>query len=262
MTNEQIQQILKFAKLYPGRIDGRIGVKTRDGIKAALRDHPEALNWPEDRRKVAAAQVLLNTYGYEAGAVDGYDGHNTKNAFLAYDREHRTRVPLKTDRSVSGPVGGAWPRQDQLESFYGPAGGSAATAGKVILPIPFKIAWNPSQTISRFSCHEKVAGPLTAIFAEAVEHYGEEDFRRLRLDRFGGCFNDRNMRGGSRKSTHAYGIAVDLDPINNQLRWTSRRAKFAKAEYEAFWQIVERHGGVSLGREKDFDWMHFQFARV
>ncbi|WP_311198988.1 hypothetical protein [Sulfitobacter sp. W074] len=262
MTNEQIQQILKFAKHYPGRIDGRIGPKTRAGINEVLENHPETKGWNIDRRRIAAAQVILDEHGCEPGTIGGFDGHNTENACLAYDLQHRAGVPLVIDRSATGTLQGSWPRQDDLERFYGPAGGSEATAGKVILPIPFKIAWNPSQTISRFSCHEKVAGPLTAIFEEAVEHYGEDEFRRLRLDRFGGCFNDRNMRGGSRKSTHAYGIAVVLDPINNQLRWTSRRAKFAKPQYEAFWRIVEKHGGASLGREKNFDLMHFQFARV
>ena len=68
------------------------------------------------------------------------------------------------------------------------------------------------------------------------------------------------MRGGSRKSTHAWGIAVDLDPENNRLRWGCDRALFARNEYKAFWEIVEDHGATSLGRSANYDWMHFQFA--
>jgi len=55
---------------------------------------------------------------------------------------------------------------------------------------------------------------------------------------------------------------VDLDPGRNQLKWGRDRAVFARPEYEPFWQIVESEGLVSLGRAKNFDWMHFQAARL
>jgi hypothetical protein len=70
------------------------------------------------------------------------------------------------------------------------------------------------------------------------------------------------MRGGTALSMHAWGIAVDLDPINNQLRWGKDRASFARPEYLPFWKIVEAHGATSLGRAKNYDWMHFQFATI
>jgi hypothetical protein len=28
------------------------------------------------------------------------------------------------------------------------------------------------------------------------------------------------------------------------------------------WKIIESEGAVSLGRRKDYDWMHWQFARL
>ena len=62
------------------------------------------------------------------------------------------------------------------------------------------------------------------------------------------------------QSMHAWGIAVDLDPINNQLRWGKDRASFARPEFEPFWKIVEANGATSLGRAQNRDWMHYQFA--
>ncbi|WP_347138974.1 hypothetical protein [Paracoccus sp. SSK6] len=53
---------------------------------------------------------------------------------------------------------------------------------------------------------------------------------------------------------------MDLDPERNQLRWGRSRASFAKPDYDAFWSIVEGHGGTSLGRKRDYDWMHFQLC--
>lgn len=157
-----------------------------------------------------------------------------------------------------------WPLQstDALTRFFGPAGSPACTAGSVRLPFPFVIAWDTSQRITRISCHEKVAPALTRIYARAAAHYGEKRFRQLGLDRFGGCYNFRKMRGGSRLSTHAWGIAVDHDPERNQLKWGRDRASLASPDCEAFWQIVEAEGAVSLGRARNFDWMHFQFARL
>ena len=130
------------------------------------------------------------------------------------------------------------------------------------MPFPFVIAWDASQRIETFACHRDVADQLTSIFAEAARRYGEKEFRRLRLDRFGGCFNHRQMRGGSRLSTHSWGVAVDLDPERNQLKWGRDRAAFAAPAYEPFWAIVEDHGAVSLGRVRNFDWMHFQFVKA
>ena len=85
---------------------------------------------------------------------------------------------------------------------------------------------------------------------------------RLGLDLFGGCFNYRPMRGGTALSMHSWGIAYDGDPERNQLRWGRDRAEFAKPAFDPFWAIVEAHGAVSLGRARNYDWMHFQFANL
>ncbi|MFA1625236.1 M15 family metallopeptidase [Rhizobium mongolense] len=132
----------------------------------------------------------------------------------------------------------------------------------VDLAYPMKIAWDKSQVIRRFRCHAKVEAPLKRIFQKTLAHYGAADVSRLALDIFGGCYNYRPMRGGKSWSMHAFGIAVDLDPENNQLKWGRDRAKFAKPEYVPFWNIVESEGAVSLGRVANRDFMHFQFARL
>ena len=124
------------------------------------------------------------------------------------------------------------------------------------------LSWDTDTKIHSFLCHELVAKPLTSIFLEAVKQYGEDRFRRLRLDLFGGCYNNRTMRGGKSKSMHAYGIAVDLDPERNQLRWDHSRASFAKPEYIPFWNIVVGHGATPAGYAWNGDWMHFSFSRL
>lgn len=156
----------------------------------------------------------------------------------------------------------AWPRQADVRAFFGEPGSTQATAGMVDLPFKMRIAWDISQTITRFRCHAKVEKPLERIFAATLAHYGQAKIRELRLDLFGGCYNLRQMRGGSAWSMHSWGIAVDLDPERNQLKWGRDRAAFARPDYVKFWEIVEAEGAVSLGRAKNYDWMHLQFARV
>lgn len=156
----------------------------------------------------------------------------------------------------------AWPTQANVRAFYGEPGGPQCTAGMVDLAYPMKIAWDKNQIIRRFRCHSKVEAAFERIFQKTLAHYGQAQVSKLALDIFGGCYNFRKMRGGNSWSMHSWGIAVDLDPENNQLKWTKAKAKFAKPEYVPFWKIVESEGGVSLGRTKDYDWMHFQFARV
>lgn len=267
MEKKDLQALLSSVGFYKGDIDGIIGPQTRAAIKLVLsRANPAFLNWTEKRQIIGAAQIALDLKGHEPGAIDGYFGHNTREALndfysvQVYGKPRVIeRVPVATKTTPALPV---WPRQADLQSFYGPAGGPQCTAGRVQLPVAFVVAWNRDQAISVFYCHEKVAKPMQSIFEEAVKAYGPTRYSALALDVYGGCYNYRKMRGGKALSTHAYGIATDLDPENNQLKWGREKAKFARPEYDVFWNIVEAHGAISLGRAANMDWMHFQFARL
>jgi hypothetical protein len=99
---------------------------------------------------------------------------------------------------------------------------------------------------------------LLAVFNDLLSHYGYDKIKELGIDLYGGCFNYRRMRSGSAWSMHAWGIAIDLDPARNTMRETKRTARFARPEYKPMIDIFYKHGFISLGREKDFDWMHFE----
>lgn len=128
------------------------------------------------------------------------------------------------------------------------------------LPFPMKLAWDKAVIVKTIRCHKLVADKLIAVFTEILQVYGLPKIQELGIDLFGGCFNFRQMRGGSDWSRHAWGIAVDLDPERNQLKETSATARFARPEYKAMIDIFYKHGFVSLGREKNYDWMHFEIA--
>ena len=240
--------------------------------------------------EVKALQQRLNALDYNAGDPDGDFGSRTEAAVKAFQRmngldpdgkpgrltmaallspaakradDASTRV---IDRTAPEPAANApasqWPFQRDCVAFYGQPGNPQCTAGVVKLPIPFKLAWDLKQSVGSFRCHAKVQAPLTAIFNEAVAAYGERRYRELGLDLFGGCYALRQMRGGTAWSMHSWGIAVDLDPERNALKMSHLEARFARPEYADFWRIVESKGAISLGRKADYDWMHFQFARI
>jgi hypothetical protein len=131
----------------------------------------------------------------------------------------------------------------------------------ILLPYPMKLAWDLETKVSKMRCHKLAAEPFLKVFNDLLSHYGLKEIERLGIDLFGGCFNYRKMRSGTSWSTHAWGIAIDLDPARNLLKETSKTARFARPEYKPMIDIFYRHGFVSLGIEENRDWMHFQLKK-
>jgi hypothetical protein len=127
------------------------------------------------------------------------------------------------------------------------------------LPYPMRIAWDNKTSILKMSCHEDIAIPLKIIFSNLLEIHGYAKIKNLGIDLFGGCFNYRKIREGTNFSVHAWGLAVDLDPARNQLKENSETARFARPEYQMMIDIFYKNGFINLGREKNYDWMHFQW---
>jgi peptidoglycan hydrolase-like protein with peptidoglycan-binding domain len=258
-----IQKLLSDMDFYTGSIDGILGPKTERGLISA--DTSYALQGivgmsylDINRSAVAFLQLKCKEKHLPVGPIDGYWGPMTEACVDdLYDLTHYGEIRFEKPEFESG-----FPIQYSADfyEFYGPIDNVAL--GNVRLPFPVKIAWDPSTTITRFQANKKVAESIEAIYVDTLSVYGLEEIQRLGLDLWGGCYNKRKVRGGTKWSLHSWGIAVDIDPARNRLRWGSDKAELAKPEYDRFWNIVEKHGGVSLGREAGFDFMHFQFAKL
>lgn len=218
-------------------------------------------------------QRRLVALGYDPGPVDGKMGPKTRDAIRQFQRMHGLMatgiVGPKTADALEPPMipqrierpepKDIWPRQKEVERFYGPVGQNQTT---LKLPFAMRLAWEPKTIIRQFSIHEKVHDSAMRCFNRIADAYDGHERTTLGLDLFGGCLNVRRMRGGSAYSMHAWGIAIDFDPARNQLRWGADRARLAKPDCNAFWRIWEDEGWVSLGRARNFDWMHVQAARL
>lgn len=152
-----------------------------------------------------------------------------------------------------------WPKQSECPSFYGRPGTGHTMLD---LPYPMRIAWDKKHTITRITIHSKCSDSAWRVLAMTLSHYGMDKIKDLGLDLFGGCFNNRVMRGGTQLSMHAFACAIDFDPERNQLKWGPKEARLAKPDAEKFWEFWEAEGWVSLGRSRGFDYMHVQAARL
>ena len=151
---------------------------------------------------------------------------------------------------------------NQIIKRYGQPNETGAGYLTVIqLPYPMRLAWDLDVKVTRMSCHKLVADKFLAVFNDLLCHYGYDEIVRLGIDLFGGCFNYRRMRGGSSWSLHSWGIAIDLDPARNKLKESKRTARFARPEYKPMIDIFYNNGFISLGVEKNYDFMHFEIAK-
>jgi hypothetical protein len=146
----------------------------------------------------------------------------------------------------------------QAIAKYGQPNQQGSYLTTINLPYPMRLAWDKNTVVTKMRCHKLAADAFAGVFADLLKHYGLAELQRLGIDLFGGCFNFRAMRGGSDWSRHSWGIAIDLDPERNLLRESKKTARFARPEYKPMIDIFYKHGFVSLGIEKDYDWMHFE----
>jgi D-alanyl-D-alanine carboxypeptidase-like protein len=121
---------------------------------------------------------------------------------------------------------------------------------RIALPFPLTISWDHSQKVTVISCHRLLASAFTNVF-DRIQSAGLQN----KITSFGGCFSFRPQRTGTKLSTHAWGIAIDLNPETNQQGGAGNMdpaviATFRDAGFE--W------GGDWMGKTRDP--MHFQFC--
>lgn len=195
-------------------------------------------------RKLGTLESWEAVQKFVGAAADGIPGVETAKKIIQ-------KLGFKMDNKT--------PRQSEVESFYGAPGENLTT---ITLPYEMKLAWELKTKVNKMTINKKVASAVERIFTRTLDYYGFEKIQQLGLDLNGGAYNRRRIIGGQGWSMHAYGIAIDIDPEHNQLKWGRDKARLAKPEYEPFWNIVESEGAFSLGKERNYDWMHFQFARL
>lgn len=234
-------------------------------------------------------QSRLTAHGFACGPIDGIIGDMTIKALGGFQAsrllpvtgmaDEKTvaalRLPsslvppeVKADlpdrdvtpeKEVFQPSKTIWPRQADCMNFYGPVGQNQTS---IEVPFGMVLAWAKSTPIRRITVHKKVAASALSAFERIAMDYTEKERVDLGLNLFGGSLNVRRMRGGTSYSMHSWGIVIDFDPERNQLSWHKPKARLSHPDAIPFWLAWETQGWLSLGRARDFDWMHVQAARL
>lgn len=255
------QRLLQAENLYTGYIDGIPGPITHQALKN-FQEIPE--NWPIQRKITAYIQLTANSKDIDAGPIDGIWGPQTESAFssLLFLIENGRKMPSWRPDEITNSIQNKWPTQysPEFQQFFGERGEGNLTS--ISVPYPMMVSWEPYDRVRTIRCHNKVAESLEKVLVNVRNTYSENDIKRLRLNIFGGCFNNRRVRQGQNWSMHSWGIALDFDPENNPLRANMDTATFAGPDYIDWWKCWENEGWISLGRRLNFDWMHVQAANV
>lgn len=145
------------------------------------------------------------------------------------------------------------PAQDQasLTAFYGKPGDESKLVNLNVVGYSVKYEGKPVKTIR---VHAKCADSLLEVIKE-LSTFPEG---KATLADFNGCYNNRNMRGGSLPSLHARGAAVDFIAGSNAniAHWPVK----ATMPFSVI-KVFAKHGWLSAGVHWSRDGMHYQFTR-
>jgi hypothetical protein len=151
------------------------------------------------------------------------------------------------------PAPSPWPKSDDasMTKFYG-TGGNESNLVSFSFPFPM---YYDGTVVSKGRCHKLVKDSLLRVLADIKSRHGDDPEIMKACQSYGGIYNFRNMRGGSRLSKHSWGVAIDLDPGNNgnKTSWP-QRSSMPFEIIEAF----AREGWVSAAGFWGRDGMHFE----
>jgi D-alanyl-D-alanine carboxypeptidase-like protein len=120
----------------------------------------------------------------------------------------------------------------------------------IALPFSIPLDWDRSVLVSKMRCHKMLAETFEEIFDQIVEQGLSASVKT-----YGGCYAGRTQRSSTALSTHAWGIALDLNPFENAM---GTQGNMDMRLVTLFRLNGFKWGGDFVGSRCDP--MHFQFA--
>lgn len=262
-------ETIKTIQIILGTVaDGVIGTKTLNALATKIGAKATTYN----------KQTIKNIQTKLGVTADGIIGKNTLAAILGaiLNNENEEKV-TETQSSLSdlvkkyiekeivytdvkyktNPV-----KQTILRnggSVFGKAGDESVL---VNVPVPenYPLKYD-GKKVKSIRIHKLAADRLEAALKDIINHYGD-DIEKVAPGAcvYDGSYYFRNTRNSSSMSIHSWGLAIDFDANLNGLKVKSPQARLSQEIYKPFWDILEHHGFMSLGRRQNSDWMHSQMT--
>jgi len=125
------------------------------------------------------------------------------------------------------------------------------------LPFPMRLAWDKNKEVYRIRAHKLVGAVIVDALQEIRDYRGYHYLVENTLDILGGVYNFRFQHGTDYLSTHAWGIAID---INTHLGEMGVKPTMPAFIVEAFKKRGFEWGGdwPGMNPKWPYDGMHFQ----
>lgn len=152
-----------------------------------------------------------------------------------------------------------WPKDNQadLVAFYSEPEATAkwevTNLVYIFPPWSMVLAGTNTPLVHGIRIHRLAAASLARILANIWDGFGrsQAEIEKIGLNQFGGSYQHRTRRGSGRLSLHAFGAAIDLDPLHNRMFRGNKGVMCAKVI--AYFEAEGWRWGGNYG-----DPMHFE----
>ena len=256
---------IKMQKLLGVVADGMIGSKTISALANILGAKVSSYR----KTTIKNIQKIVGSY------ADGIIGANTLNAIInkLQVNSQQTIKKMEVDplikKYIDKPITytkvdyKAQPvKQSVIRSGKSAFGKAGDESFLVSVPVPenYPLKYD-GKRVKSIRVHKLAADRLEAALKDIINHYGE-DIEKVAPGAcvYDGSYYYRNTRNSSSMSIHSWGLALDFDAGNNGLKTSAPKARLSQDIYNPFFDILQHHGFLSLGRHSDKDWMHVQMT--
>ena len=238
--------------------DGVIGSQTLAAIATALGATVSSYK----------ATTIKNIQKAVGATADGVIGSKTLNAIISKLGKgviKKQEVDPLIQKYIDKPIKytevnykSSLVKQSVLRSGKSAFGKAGCENMLVNVPVPdnYPLKYD-GKPVKSIRIHKLVADRLAAALQDIINHYGE-DIEKVAPGAcvYDGSYNFRKTTGTSSYSIHSWGLALDFDASNNTMKMAAPKARLSQPIYEPFWNILEYHGFMSLGRRGNYDWQH------
>ena len=239
LTHAELEIALHFYKTHKGQYSHKVAVRIQKEVGA----FPDGLIGPKTTRAIADWQ---SAHGL---SVDGIAGQHTLTSMFGEDirvgadgPHHGNEDKPKDDAKDKG---GGLDRPNglsEIKKVFGEPGTNQVSVS---------MRCGPGGTMRKITCHEKLAGKLTAVFQD-IFNAGKGDH----IHSYDGCYVFRKKRNGKGYSTHSWGIAVDINASTNPMQSKSKmKVTHSQKEIAPFFEAHGFYWGAAFG-----DPLHFQYC--